>query len=36
LKDDPFRSLIYILIDAGVLEKDPTPFSEFHEAQYYR
>jgi hypothetical protein len=24
------------LIDAGVLEKDPTPFSEFHEAQYYR
>jgi hypothetical protein len=36
LKDDPFRSLIYILIDAGVLEKDPIPFSEFHEAQYYR
>jgi hypothetical protein len=36
LKDDPFRSLIYILIDAGVLEKDPAPFSEFQEAQYYR
>jgi hypothetical protein len=36
LKDDPFRSLIYILIDAGLLKKDPTPFSEFNEAQYYR
>jgi hypothetical protein len=38
LKDDPFRSLIYLLIgtDPGDLDKDPAPFSEFNEAQYYR
>jgi len=36
MKDDPFRSLIYVLIEAGVLQKDNAFYSEFTEATYYR
>ncbi len=36
LADDPFRSLVWELIDRGVIKKDKTPFFEFQWAQLMR
>jgi hypothetical protein len=36
LADDPYRSLVWAVIDAGLIKKDTTPFFEFMWAEYFR
>lgn len=36
LADDPYRSLVWELIDAGHIKKDKVPFFEFQWAAYFR
>jgi hypothetical protein len=34
--DDPLRSLVWMLVDGGVIEKSKVPFFEFHWAEFFR
>ena len=36
MSDDPYRSLVWALINEGHIEKHPVPFYEFYWAEYFR
>lgn len=36
LADDPFRSLVWAIIDSGLIKKDAIPFFEFQWAEFFR